>query len=236
MSNTYFQFKQFRIEQDKCAMKVCTDSCILGAYTDVNNVKQILDMGTGTGLLSLMLAQRSQALIDTVEIDKEAFEQAKNNILNSPWKDRINIYYQSIQKFSENIPMKYDLIISNPPFFSNHLKSPKQNKNIALHNEALSFKELAGAVSKLLLPSGLFFVLLPAYEFHIFREEASVYNLQVTKILNIKDKPGSPLLRVIAVFSFSESSIKEQELIIKNEEGNYSNDFKELLKDYYLYF
>lgn len=234
MSNTYFQFKKFRIEQDLCAMKVCTDSCILGAYANPEGAKKILDIGTGTGLLALMLAQKSSAIIDAVEIEENAFNQARENFSHSPWKDRLNIFHDTIQDFASKRFDKYDFIISNPPFFSNQLKSSQEKRNIALHSSSLTFKELIGAVLQLLSRNGKFTVLLPLYEFEILKQEVESFNLYTNKILKIKDKERLPVLRVVAEFSYQNSPLKESQLVIKNAEGNYSEEFQVLLKDYYL--
>ena len=234
MSNDYFQFKKFRIEQSKSAMKVCTDACILGAFTNPGKAKRILDIGTGTGLLSLMLAQKSPAMIDAVEIEQNAFEQARENIFESSWKAQITVHHTSIQAFFKD-HASYDLIISNPPFFKNQLKSPTLSKNIALHNEALSFEELMQAVARLLKQDGKFYVLLPAYESELLIKEGLPYQLHLNKKLNIKDRKKSALLRIISIFSFTESPIEELELIIKNEQGEYTEDFVKLLKEYYLH-
>ena len=154
MANDYFQFKQFLIKQDKCAMKVCTDACLLGAFAANRlplTVHRLLDIGTGTGLLSLMLAQRNlNAVIDAVEIDEAAAEQAKENFNNSPWKERLNVHNEPIQKFAKSINKKYDVIICNPPFFENDLKSNDNQRNLALHSAALSLEELISIVGFLL--------------------------------------------------------------------------------------
>lgn len=235
MSNTYFQFKQFRIDQNNCAMKVCTDSCILGAYAKANDAQNILDIGTGTGLLSLMVAQRTHAIIEAVEVEEHAYSQAKNNFSASLWADRLSIYHNSIQRFSLERNAKYDTIICNPPFFTNQLKSTEVKKNIALHSEALTFKELIEAVSKLLEENGHFISLLPAYEFDLLKNEAANYNLYPISILKIKDKKQLPVIRIISTFSTNkQETILEDELIIKYQEGKYTEQFQELLKDYYL--
>jgi tRNA1Val (adenine37-N6)-methyltransferase len=165
-----FQFKQFTIHQDQCAMKVSTDACILGAWVDVAQAENILDIGAGTGLLSLMMAQRSTACIDAVELDTPAFEQAKSNIAESNWGDRVEVFLGKIQDFSSD--KKYDYIVSNPPFYQNHLKSEKVQKNQAHHTETLSFEELLDSVLRLRTTSGKFAVLLPAYEAKVLEDLA----------------------------------------------------------------
>jgi tRNA1Val (adenine37-N6)-methyltransferase len=233
-SNTHFSFKKFTLYQDKTAMKVTTDACILGAYTDVYNAKRILDIGTGTGLLALMLAQRSEAQIESVEIDEISYNQAAENVENSIFKDKIKIYHSDIQSFiSEN---KYDLIISNPPFFQNHLKAETLARNNALHTDTLSFEDLLSSVVRLLSPNGTFVVLLPAYQSSVLELMANDLELFANKKLNIHHREGSKILRIITTFGFSKTETIVEELIIKNSDESYTTDFQEIMKDYYLIF
>jgi tRNA1Val (adenine37-N6)-methyltransferase len=234
MSNTHFTFKQFSIHQDQTAMKVTTDACILGAYTDVEGAKKILDIGTGTGLLSLMIAQRSNANIDGIEIDKNAYNQAVTNINDSVFKDKIVIYHTSIQEFITQ--KRYDLIISNPPFFQNYLKSETESRNNSLHTDTLSFEDLLSSVLRLLSPNGTFVVLLPMYESSIFEQLAISEELYPQKKLTIHHRKGSKILRIITTFGRIKKEIINEELIIKNPEESYTPDFQALLKDYYLAF
>ncbi|MGN6568280.1 MAG: tRNA1(Val) (adenine(37)-N6)-methyltransferase, partial [Flavipsychrobacter sp.] len=142
MSNQYFQFKQFRIEQDKCAMKVSTDACIQGAWTPIHDhVRHVLDIGTGTGLLSLMLAQRDPRMhIDAVELDEQAATQAKENIVSSPFSERIDIIHGDAKEYQAN--QQYDLIICNPPFFQNSLLGDNSKRNTARHTLSFSYEDL----------------------------------------------------------------------------------------------
>ena len=233
-SNTHFSFKKFIIHQDKTAMKVTTDACILGAYTDVHQVKRILDIGTGTGLLTLMLAQRTETEIEGVEMEEVAYNQAVENIKRSIFKDKIKIYHTDIQSFEpQNC---YDLIVSNPPFFQNHLKAETQARNNALHTDTLSFEDLLKSVIRLLSPNGTFVVLLPAYESVILEEMAKQLGLFANKKLNIHHREGSKILRIITTFGFIKTEIQGEQLLIKNLDESYSVDFQELMKDYYLIF
>lgn len=233
-SNTHFSFKKFTIHQDQTAMKVTTDACILGAYSDVQNAKRILDIGTGTGLLSLMLAQRSQAQIESVEIDEVSYNQAVENVEKSIFKGKIKLYHVDIQSFiSENC---YDLIISNPPFFQNHLKAEAQSRNNALHTDTLSFEDLLSSVIRLLSPTGTFVVLLPAYESSVLELMANELGIFASKKLNIHHREGSKILRIITTFGFSKTETITEELIIKNSNESYTTDFQELMRDYYLIF
>ena len=234
MPNTHFTFKHFTIHQDQTAMKVTTDACILGAYTDVEGVNTILDIGTGTGLLSLMLAQRSNAKIDAVEIDKNAYNQVVTNVTESIFKDKITVHNTSIQTFiTDNL---YDLIISNPPFFQNYLKAETVARNNSIHTDTLSFEDLLDAVLKLLALNGTFVVLLPAYESSVFEQLAISQELYPQKKLTIHHRKGSKILRIITTFGRIKKEIIHEELIIKNPDESYTSDFQGLLRDYYLAF
>jgi tRNA1Val (adenine37-N6)-methyltransferase len=217
-------------------MKVCTDSCIFGAYVNpLPNVKYILDIGTGTSLLALMLAQKTEAEIDAVEIDPLAATQAKENVGQSIWKERIKVHEHSIQQFSLNDEKKYDFIISNPPFFSNHLKSPDITINKAHHDESLTLEELISCVKRLLSSDGIFAVMFPPYESILLEELAKKYQLYTVEKCFIRDRQGSGFTRVISLYSFNSLPCKEHRMNIKNEDGTYSTEFRKLLADYYLY-
>jgi tRNA1Val (adenine37-N6)-methyltransferase len=233
LANNYFQFKQFRIDQENAAMKVCTDSCIFGAWIQPREAKSILDIGTGTGLLSLMLAQRTKAMIDAVEIDEDAAIQAKENVAASPWKENIKIHAMSIQDFAKDNPKKYDLIISNPPFYSNSLKSEDEKINTAHHSISLSMEDLLETVHQMLHPEGQFIVLLPPYEAELLREEALNYQLYTSEIIKIKDNEKAKVLREVTVFGYVLDLPSVEDFIIKKE-NDYTNEFNELLKEYYL--
>ena len=233
-ANTHFSFKKFTIHQDKTAMKVTTDACILGAYTDVHKAKKILDIGTGTGLLTLMLAQRTEAEIEGIELEEVAYNQAVENINGSIFQDKIKIYHADIQSFEPR--NRYDLIVSNPPFFNNHLKAETQSRNNALHTDTLSFEDLLKSVIRLLSPNGTFVVLLPLYESAILEEMAKQLGLFANKKLNIHHREGSKILRIITTFGFTKTEIQEETLLIKNLDESYSFDFQVLMKDYYLIF
>ena len=234
MANTHFKFKQFNVHQQHTAMKVTTDACILGAYTDVSQVETILDIGTGTGLLSLMLSQRCEAKIDSIEIDESAYSQAITNVNESIFSNKITVHHVSIQQFStDNF---YDLIISNPPFFKNHLKSETISRNNSLHTDTLSFEDLLNSVLRLLTHNGTFVVLLPAYESSIFEQLCISKELYPQKKLMIRHRKGGKILRIITTFERIKKEINNEELIIKNPDESYTPDFQALLKDYYLAF
>ncbi|MGG9964497.1 tRNA1(Val) (adenine(37)-N6)-methyltransferase [Ferruginibacter sp. SUN106] len=240
MANNYFQFKQFTIHQDQCAMKVCTDACLFGAYiadelqTGVRSaVKNILDIGTGTGLLSLMLAQKTNVEIDTVEIDTAAYLQAKENIEQSLWKEKVTIYNNNIRQFESH--KKYDCIISNPPFFENDLISDDKKKNAAKHDSTLTLQELLTHTERLLSAEGFFALLLPYHRTNYFEEEAEKLNFSLAKKILVKQTTKHKYFRSILIFSRNKITTQTKAITIKNESGNYSEEFILLLKDYYLY-
>lgn len=233
-ANTHFSFKQFTIHQDQTAMKVTTDACILGAYTTVDKAKKVLDIGTGTGLVAMMLAQRTDAQIDAVEIDLNAYNQAYSNIQESIFKEQISVFNTSIQSFERQ--NQYDLIVSNPPFFQNHLKAEETARNNSLHTDTLSFEDLIHSVLRLISSAGTFVVLLPAYQSSVLETLAISKGLYPHKKLTIRHRKGSKILRIITTFGRIKKEILNQELIIKNPDESYSADFQLLLKEYYLIF
>lgn len=239
MSKNSFTFKQFTINQDRCAMKVCTDACILGASTTVENVKNILDIGTGTGLLALMLAQKSDAKINAVEIDEDAYRQAIGNVSSSSFGNKIKVFHQSIQSFlPSNDFIAYDLIISNPPFYQKSLQSTDNQVNKALHAVELSFEDLIDSVVRLLKFDGRFVVLLPPFEIENLIKIAQKKGLYLSKKILIRHDESKPVFRVIATFLLNQVlDYKEDTLVIHEKDGKtYSEQYRILLKDYYLIF
>jgi tRNA1Val (adenine37-N6)-methyltransferase len=244
MSKQEFKFKQFIIKQDKCAMKIGTDAVLLGAWTSLkNNPFSILDIGSGTGVLGLMLAQRSHAeIIDALEIDDNAYEQCVDNFENSHWSDRLFCYHASLEEFVNEIEDKYDLIISNPPFYEPPLPSafPPKEESIndarkkARFYDALPFNHLLESVSKLLSNEGVFSVIIPFKEEVNFIELALKVSLFPNKILHIKGNSSSEIKRSLIEFSFGESDIKINELIIETQRHQYTDDYIKLTKDFYL--
>lgn len=233
--NQFFKFKQFTIWQDQTAMKVCTDACILGAFVEVKNTKRILDIGAGTGLLSLMAAQRSEAQIEAVEIDESAYNQAVKNVSESIFKDKIKVINKNIVDFESD---KFDLIVSNPPFYQNSLQSPDGQVNKALHSTELSFEKLTQSVNRLLDDEGRFVVLLPSFETNEFIKVAQKNNLFLHHQLTIRHDQSKPIFRVISTFKKTQVlDYQVDSLVIWQENAKvYSDEFKALLKEYYLIF
>ncbi|WP_031525526.1 tRNA1(Val) (adenine(37)-N6)-methyltransferase [Dyadobacter crusticola] len=237
--NTHFQFKQFTVQQDQCAMKVCTDACVLGAWVDVGNADRILDIGTGTGLLSLMVAQRNTyAAIDAVEIEAEAFYQAGENVENSPFNGRITLFHAAVQDFTSEY--LYDLIISNPPFFQSDLRSPAEKINQAHHAETLDFAALLESIERLLAQEGRFAVLLPVDEGIQFKKMAAEQKWQLTRELRLFHQQGKKAFRLLMEFRRAADEIQTtvaETLEIYQADGvSHHPAFRTLLKDFYLKF
>ena len=236
MANTPFVFKQFTINQDQCAMKIGTDGVLLGAWTSLEtNPYSILDIGAGTGIISLMLAQRSTAeVIDAIEIDNNTYEQCVDNFEQSPWGDRLFCYHASLQEFVDEIEDKYDFIISNPPFYSENYKTENEQRDLARFQDAMPFEHLIESASKLLSEKGVFSVVIPFKEETKFILLASKSNLFPSKILQVKGNPNSEIKRSIIEFSFQERDTLISELIIETKRHQYTQDYINLTKDFYL--
>lgn len=232
-----FQFKQFTIRQDKCAMKVGTDGVLLGAWAEVKDTKRILDIGAGTGLISLMLAQRSSAQIDAVELNEDAANQAAENVAVSTWSCRINVHTSSIQNFAQQSTQTYDCIVSNPPYFQQSLKSPSEHRSIARHTDELSFGELLTAVDALLSEDGQFSVILPSTESEIFIPLAETLALYCNKKTAVIPREGAAAKRYLMSFCRTKQNLEVDNLVIEtNARHVYSEQYIELTKDYYLKF
>ncbi len=231
-----FQFKQFKIKQDKTAMKIGTDGVLLGAWTTLkNNPYSILDVGTGTGIIALQLAQRSNAeLIDAIEINDSAFEQAVANFEMSNWSDRLYCYHASLAEFVEEIDDKYDLIVSNPPFYQENYKSPNDDRNTARFTDSLSFEELLASVNKLISKNGVFSVIIPFKEETNFIKTALKYHLFVNRICHVKGNTQSQFKRSMLAFSLKKDKIAISDLTIEIKRHQYTDAYKNLVKDFYL--
>ncbi len=240
MANSFFKFKQFTVHQDKCAMKVCTDACLFGAwiasmndtfFTSINNA---LDIGSGTGLLSLMFVQKNKnVVIDAVEIDEAAANQAMQNFNTSPWKERLRIINNDVLKIS--LPHTYQFIFSNPPFFENDLKSNDAKRNIALHSADLNLHELLNVIINNITLKGKFAILLPYHRSLFFEQLCLNNNFYLQEKVLIKATPHHHFFRCMLLFSSTKTATIEKEIIIQNQLAEYSSEFKELLSDYYLY-
>ncbi len=233
-SNPYFKFKQFTIFQDRCAMKVGTDGVLLGAWTGVEKAQNILDIGTGTGLVALMLAQRSLAKIDAVEIDECSSMQARENVTLSPWKERINVYSSSIQDYAHYCTTAYHLIVSNPPFFENASKASEPARTVARHTDMLSPIDLLNISQKLLKPDGRLAVIYPIEAANSFQNTATKYGIFCQKKLLVKPTPTRSAKRVLMEFSTTQTNPVEQTLSIETDRHRYTPEFIDLVKDFYL--
>ena len=236
MANNYFNFKQFTIYQDKSAFKVGTDGVLLGAYTDVTGVNRILDIGSGTGLISIMLAQRCEAEITAIEPDDESYIQTCENVSRCDWHERIKVEHTDLQNLNQ-VQGKFDLIVTNPPFFSDSLKSPDLRKSFARHNDSLTSDGILEGVSKLLADEGRLQLILPYVEGNVFIAEANKYGLYCNNILKIKPLPSSEIRRLI--LTFSKNQIKPAESFLTIEHGRrheFTEEYKNLTKEFYLKF
>lgn len=235
--NSFFRFKQFSIHQEKCAMKVCTDACVFGAWvaedTQDRQVERILDIGAGTGLLTLMLAQKTTAAIDAIEIDQAASEQAAGNIAASNWADRIKLMNISLQEFKSIY--HYDCIICNPPFYEKDLRSDDESINAARHDTTLKLEELMLFISLYLSNSGKAYVLIPWHRTSYAMETAVKQGLFVQKKMLMKQSVKPGYFRTVLVLSKNTKATHEtEEISIRDFEQEYTDRFVELLKDYYL--
>jgi len=231
-----FKFKLFTIQQDKCAMKVGTDGVLLGAWVSLHTLpNSILDIGTGTGIIALQLAQRSKAgIIDAIEIDHHAFEQAVGNFENSPWNDRIFCYHVSLAAFTDEIDMKYDLIVSNPPFYNDEFESNNDARNKARFTSSLSFEDLIDSVSKLLSEKGIFATVIPYKEEANFIKLADRFQLKINKICRVQGNKNSEIKRSLLAFSKDENNVELTQLIVEKERHQYTDAYQKLVKDFYL--
>jgi len=236
MSNSWFQFRQFIIHQDRCAMKVSTDACIQGAWIPLPpNLRFGLDIGTGTGLLSLMIAQRAPDLhLDGIELDPSAVSQATENAAGASFGYNLKMHQADARQWTAAQP--YDLIICNPPFFKNSLKGPDAARNAARHTESLSPEELLEIVLIHLAPEGYVSLLWPPDSQEYFGGLAGNKGLFLRQQLLVQDRPGTRVNRSIAIYSRKDVLVPEIEtLIIKDDGGAYSASFKALMQPYYLH-
>lgn len=236
MTEKPFKFKQFTINQDSCAMKVGTDGVLLGAWAALENKpSSILDIGAGTGLLSLMLAQKSLAsTIEALEIDEAAYEQCVENFEASPWADRLFCYHADLDEFTEEIEEPYDLIISNPPFYTEEVSSENASRDNARQNQSLPFDELLEGVSKLLSFDGVFTTIIPFKEETTFISLATSFRLFPNRVLRVRGNQSTEIKRSLLEFSFKEREVSEEELTIEIKRHQYTEDYINLTKEFYL--
>jgi len=232
-----FSFKQFTVQQNQCAMKIGTDGVLLGAWCPIdNNPFSVLDIGAGTGILSLMIAQRSNAeQIDSLEIDEDAYEQCVENFENSPWSDRLFCFHASLDEFVDEPEDEYDLIISNPPFYSEDFKSDNSQRDMARFQDALPFEDLIEAADLLLSENGFFAVIIPFKEEEKFINLCAQVELFPVKVTRVKGTPTTDIKRSLLAFKRHElSTLTTDELIIETSRHRYTEDYINLTRDFYL--
>ena len=235
MTGNYFNFKQFSINQEKAAFKVGTDGVLLGACTELSGAKRILDIGTGTGLIAIMLAQRCNAEIVAIEPDYESFNQCLENVGNCRWKERIRVENTTLQDYKSD--QKFDLAVTNPPYFSDSLKNPDPRKSSSRHNDSLTNSELLENVARLIGEKGRLQLIMPYVEGNIFIAEASSYGLYCNSILKIRPLPASEIRRMILTFNRQKIRTAEKFLTIENgKRHEFTEEYINLTKDFYLKF
>jgi|SRR5690554_5462595 len=236
--NNWFQFKQFKIVQEQTAMKVGTDGVLLGAWADTTQSQTILDVGTGTGVIALMMAQRSQARITGIEIEEKAAEEATFNAYNSPWSNRIQIINTSLQDFEANHPKPFDLIISNPPFFTNSKRSASQSLAIAKHNHLLPYTSLISCSARMLSPQGRIALIVPVDETSTIRKLAECHKLFLLRETLVRPNNLKKPHRTLLEFgNVATKPVDKDVLNIHNDDGmDFTETYKQLTRSFYLYF
>jgi tRNA1Val (adenine37-N6)-methyltransferase len=231
-----FRFRQFTLEDDRSTMRTGTDAILLGSWTDPRNARRILDIGTGSGILALMLAQRSDASIDAIDVDPASIEQARDNFRNSPWNDRLHAILIS---FADHYPtplQKYDLIITNPPFFKDSLASPDMRRNLARHDDRLSLEEIASGSVQILSETGNLFIILPAAIQGRFMAIAEKPGLFPQEVLEIKPKRNKKVNRVILKMGKGKpGTISSSELVIRKEDNSFTEQYLSLTGEYHFF-
>jgi len=233
-----FQFKQFSVDQSNCAMKINTDGVLLGALAESDSPATILDIGTGTGVIALMLAQRfGNAKIDAVEIDESAADTAEANCRSSPFANRLSIYAVGFEDFFERYPdRQYDLIVSNPPFYINSLLSPIEKKQLAKHAGEFFFKDMLSSISKHLSEQGSCWLILPLQTAELVKLTAPHVSLYINKIIYVKSFAAKDPHREILVLSRLQYNTREEQFVIYESEGVYTKQYKNTLKEFFTIF
>ena len=238
MPGESFIFKKFTVFQHKCAHKVGTDAVLIGAWARVGKAKFVLDVGTGTGIIALMMAQKSQAQIDAIDIEQSSFEQALENAAHSHWHNRIRVLRHSLQDFIKAASKKYDIIISNPPYFVDSYKAPDEERKHARHNDTLPFLDLIEGVKHLLNKDGKFYIILPTKEAQDFKTLAEKKGLHLVERLRVKTKQlNDAEKRHLMQFSFKATALSDHTISIeKGNHHDYTDEYKLLTGDFYLHF
>lgn len=234
MSETTFRFRQFAINQDKCAMKVGTDAVLLGAWVNANGSRNILDIGTGTGIIALMIAQKSNGMIHAIDIDDGAFRQSKENFRISPWQERLLSIHISFQDFAATSEKTYDLVVSNPPYFHHASKPPEELRSQARHHDQLTFDDLVLGTKRILTPEGKFCVILPIKEGMEFMDIAMRHGLFCQRMMKVKTKQDRPDKRVMMEFTTRFGVMDESHIIIHDSIDQFSRAYRELTGEFYL--
>ena len=239
MPNPFFQFKQFVVQQDQCAMKVSTDSCLFGAWLSkkiipsLPNISQVLDIGSGTGLLMLMMAQEHAFQIDGIELDEAAYRQALLNVRLTAWKDRLQLLHADVKNYKFN--RNYDLIVSNPPFYEHDLLPNSKEKASAKHHSTLTFEDLLTVTDRNLSPNGLCIFLIPYRRFDYFISLAISYGFYLHHVVHVRHQTDHDMIRSMILFGRNQAETKTELLTIKEADGSYTSSFVHLLQAYYLY-
>lgn len=232
MSSNCFHFKRFDVFHDRCAMKVGTDGVLLGAWVNIKDEKRILDAGTGSGLIALMLAQRSKSEIVAIEIDKSGFEQATENVAHSPWSERIKVIHEDLMVFKSI--EKFDLIVSNPPFFRNSLKAPTKVRTQARHDESLTWDQLVEKATSMLNPMGRLAVIIPFEGFAFFESMCIQNKLYLKRKCEVSTKPDKPPKRLLLEFSLESLSPEYSSIALGNSDNSRTSAYSDLTSDFYL--
>lgn len=235
MGNYQFDFKQFTIKQERTAMKVGTDGVLLGSWVEPASSTRFLDIGTGTGLIALMLAQRYvNATIDAIEIDHDAAEEAKQNVANSPWADRINVIETSLNDYYNVSNIRYHLIVTNPPFYNATLKPEDDARAAARHFDSLPFKDIARYADKYLTEDGRLAVIYPTNCEENVMLGAAYSSLKYIKVCDVCTKEGKPAKRRMVLFGKkSEGVTVKEKIMIRNSDNEYTNEYRALTEAFY---
>jgi tRNA1Val (adenine37-N6)-methyltransferase len=237
MSNNYFRFKQFTIYQEHSVFKVGTDGVLLGACADMTGGKRILDVGTGTGLIAIMIAQRINVEIVAIEPERNSYKEACENVRNSEWHNRISVENVDFQKYSSEQTQKFDIVVTNPPYFKDSLKNPDKDKSATRHSDSLTASEILKGANQLLGPEGNLQIILPYAEGTLFIAEASQFEFYCNRIIKIKTVPNGKIIRLILKFERYKRPLLEKFLTIETgTRHRYTEEYKAVTKDFYLNF